>query len=488
MSNSRLAARSIAPPPPPSGALLAGKYRVESLIGEGGMGTVLAAHHELLDLPVAVKLLSPNFVRNAPMVERFLREARAAARLKSEHVARVTDVGTIETGQPYIVMELLHGEDLEQRRERLGKLPVQDTVDFVLQALEAMAQAHAAGIVHRDLKPANLFLARLPDGREVVKVLDFGIAKLVDTGGAGAEAASLTGEHALGSPSYMAPEQVRNSRQIDHRADIWAIGVILYDLLAGALPFPGESVGEIFGNVLVGTMKPLREHRPDIPAELEAVVERCLQREPEKRFANVHDLASALVPFGSGAWDEYVARIALTLARGGAPQRLEDTAVRRSPLLAREDQGPASATARAGQAQRAAQETLVANAIESVRVPAPASRRRTILVASTGVLIATFAVIAVVRPRVSTPGDGAAQGSPAAGGLAGAPAGTPSPATAPLAAPPPSVSPAPPASEVASAAAPAADRARTSRPAVSPVNKPGARRPVKRPVLLDSPD
>ncbi|MGO9838820.1 MAG: protein kinase domain-containing protein [Polyangiaceae bacterium] len=488
MRSVRPSARSIAPPPPPSGELLAGKYRVESMIGEGGMGTVLAAHHELLDLPVAVKLLSPNFVRNGPMVERFLREARAAARLKSEHVARVTDVGTLETGQPYIVMELLQGEDLEQRRERLGRLPVREAVDVVLQALEAMAQAHAAGIVHRDLKPANLFLALLPDGREVVKVLDFGIAKLIDVGGAGGDARSLTGEHALGSPSYMAPEQIRNASQIDHRVDIWALGVILFDLLTGQLPFRGETVGEIFGNVLVGSAPAVRSLRPEVSAELEATVGRCLQREPERRFADTHELARALAPHGSGMWSEYVARIAQTLARGGAPQKQEDTAVRRSPYLHPASGPPARVRAAQGErvpkeVERASmQETLVANAIESVRVPAPASRRRTFLVASGGALIAGFAALAVVRPRAATQDSASVATSTT-------PPPTPSATEAAGASTSPTFTSVPLASATASGTTPPApgSAARLRPPAPAP-GKPVPHRPAKRPGLLDSPD
>jgi serine/threonine protein kinase len=366
------------------------------MIGEGGMGTVLAAHHELLDLSVAVKLLSPNFVGSGPIVERFLREARAAARLKSEHLARVTEVDTLESGQPYVVMELLQGEDLDQRRERVGQLPIKEGVDFVLQALEAIAQAHAAGIVHRDLKPANLFLALLPDRREIVKVLDFGIANLMGADGGGGGGGPLTGEQALGSPSYMAPEQIRNASKIDHRVDIWAVGVILYDLMTGQLPFPGKTVGEILGNVLAGKAPALRGLRPDAPAELEAVVDRCLQPEPEKRFPNVYELARALAPHGSGVCSGYVERIAQTLARGGAPLLLEDTAVRRSPYLHPEGDGPAR--------------TEPPRAVE-VRLT-PHSRRRTVLLALAAAVIFALAVLAVLHPRTATRGQLLAPGSP----------------------------------------------------------------------------
>ncbi len=309
-------------PPPDSGQVIAGKYRVERVIGEGGMGTVLAARHELLDVPVAVKVLSAELSHQPSIIARFLREARAVARLKSEHVARVMDVGTIGEGQPFIVMELLDGEDLEKRLTR-GPLPVPQAADFLLQALEAMAHAHVIGIVHRDLKPANLFLIVTPDGREVVKVLDFGIAKLTNAvaiaGGAeGARSGGLTGEHTtLGSPSYMAPEQVRALPEIDRRADIWALGAILYEMVTGRTAFGGTTVGEIFGAVLHGTVPTVREVCPDAPEEVDRVIARCLQRVASDRFTDVAELARSIAPLGTGAWQGHVGRIEQTLARAG---------------------------------------------------------------------------------------------------------------------------------------------------------------------------
>ncbi len=299
------------------GDVVAGKYRLASVIGEGGMGTVFAAHHELLDAPVALKVLSSDMTRNRAVIDRFLREARAVARLKSEHVVRVMDVGTLDSGQPYIVMELLEGEDLERRIQRLGKLPVPEAADCILQALEAMSHAHAAGIVHRDLKPANLFVATTPDGREIVKVLDFGIAKLTSVVMQGpARTGALTGEHTmLGSPSYMSPEQVRDSSIIDHRTDLWALGVILYEISTGHEPFPGNSVGEIFGEILHAAPEPIAKHCPEAPPELQAVIDRCLARDREMRFPDVAAMARALAPLGSGAWEGHAARMEQTLAR-----------------------------------------------------------------------------------------------------------------------------------------------------------------------------
>jgi serine/threonine protein kinase len=218
-----------------------------------------------------------------------------------------------------------------------------------------MAHAHAAGIVHRDLKPANLFLACTPDGREIVKVLDFGIAKLSPVvKHDGAHSGALTGEHSmLGSPSYMSPEQVRDSSLIDQRADLWALGVVLYEMITGYEPFPGGSVGEIFGAILHSKPRPLRELRPDTPVELEAAIEECLAREPNDRFADVAELARALAPFGSGAWSGHVARIEQTLARA---RRSSDPAS--SPRLslpamrARSSSIPVTSASRPGQTPR----------------------------------------------------------------------------------------------------------------------------------------
>jgi serine/threonine-protein kinase len=301
------------------GDLIDGKYRVERVLGQGAMGCVVAARHTLLDLDVAVKVLSSELLRHDQAIERFMREARAVARLKSEHVARVMDVGALAGGQPYIVMELLEGEDLDRRLQRTGPLPAERAVDFALQALEAVAHAHASGVVHRDLKPANFFLTTAPDGREVLKVLDFGIAKLAEapvSPNAPTPPGALTGEHAaLGSPGFMSPEQVRCSRDIDERTDVWAMGVVLYEVLTGRGAFDGDSVGEIFGAILHTDPKPPRSLRPDLPAGLDDAVMRCLRRGRELRFQSVAELAAAIEPYGSGTLAEYPARIARTLER-----------------------------------------------------------------------------------------------------------------------------------------------------------------------------
>ena len=287
---------SVAPAKP--GDVLAGKYRVERVLGAGGMGVVVAATHMQLGELVALKFLLPRSLDKPDTVTRFLREARAAVRIKNEHVARVSDVGTLENGSPYIVMEHLEGRDLGEVLEDDGPLRAELAVSYVLQACEAIAEAHALGIVHRDLKPSNLFVARRIDGAPVIKVLDFGIAKATSLDDSDAITATNT---TMGSPRYMSPEQVRSARQVDPRSDIWSLGVILHELVAGAPPFTGESAASLLAALVMDQPKRLRDARPDAPEELERVVLRCLEKEPDRRYANVAELARALAPLAPDA-------------------------------------------------------------------------------------------------------------------------------------------------------------------------------------------
>jgi serine/threonine-protein kinase len=287
------------PVPVRAGDLLAGKYRVERVLGMGGMGVVVAARHEQLDQRVAIKFVRPEALGNREAVERFLREARAAVKLKSEHAARVLDVGTLESGAPYMVMELLEGSDLAQMLETRGQPSIEQAADWVVQACEALAEAHAAGIVHRDLKPQNLFLARTVGDGFKVKVLDFGVSKSM-AAMSGAAAGSLTHTRAmLGSPLYMAPEQMRSSRNVDARADVWALGVVLFELLTNARPFEAETLPELCLMVVSDPARPVSDLRPDVPALLCEVIARCLRKDPAERFANAGELAEALAPFAS---------------------------------------------------------------------------------------------------------------------------------------------------------------------------------------------
>lgn len=299
------------------GDVLAGRYRIDKILGQGGMGVVVAAHHIHLDDKVAIKFLLPQAMGSPEAVARFAREARAAVKIKNEHVARVTDVGTLDTGAPYMVMEYLEGGDLSQWLQQSGPLPVEQAVDFVLQACEAVAEAHSLGIVHRDLKPANLFVIRRPDGALSVKVLDFGISK-VARGGSSAPDVSITKTAAvMGSPLYMSPEQMRSSKDVDARADIWALGVILYELASGASPFSGDTMPELVARILAEPPAPLVQNHAGIPAGLEAVILRCLEKERDRRYESVGQLAVELLPFGSKRARLSVDRISGVLRASG---------------------------------------------------------------------------------------------------------------------------------------------------------------------------
>jgi serine/threonine-protein kinase len=299
------------------GDVLAGKYRVERVLGVGGMGVVVAAHHIQLDQKVALKFLRLTALYNPDAATRFAREARAAVKIKSEHVARVIDVGTLDSGAPYMVMEYLEGTDLAAWLKTRGRLPVEQAVEFVLQACVAVADAHALGIVHRDLKPANLFCVRRSDGQLSVKVLDFGISKMTESGGGTAPESFTQTSDVLGSPSYMSPEQMRSAKDVDALTDIWALGVILFELVAGRPAFVARSLTELVLKVTNDPPPPLRSLRPDAPPGLEAVVSKCLQKDPRQRYRNVADLAQALAPFAPKRAQGAVDRIAGIMESAG---------------------------------------------------------------------------------------------------------------------------------------------------------------------------
>jgi serine/threonine-protein kinase len=276
------------------GDIIARKYRVERVVGAGAMGVVVAATHTQLRQRVAIKLLQPEIAANPEAVARFLREARGAVQIQSQHVARVLDVGELDSGAPYIVMEYLEGSDLAAVLRKSGTLSASVVADYVLQICEALSEAHVLGIVHRDLKPANLFVIHRPDGTPSVKVLDFGISKASasDPTKALTKASSF-----LGSPLYSAPEQLKSTRDADARADIWSLGIIMYEALSGRVPFNGANVGEIATRIYQMPAPPLHVRRRELPRALCDVVMRCLEKKPEKRFANVAELARALKPF-----------------------------------------------------------------------------------------------------------------------------------------------------------------------------------------------
>jgi serine/threonine-protein kinase len=249
-------------------------------------------------------------------VARFAREARAAVKIKSEHVARVSDVGTLSNGAPYMVMEYLEGGDLADWLKERGPLSIEQAVEFILQACEAMAEAHAFGIVHRDLKPANLFCIRRADGRLSIKVLDFGISKMTEFGGSGPNAMTHTSA-IMGSPLYMSPEQMKSAKEVNAQTDIWAIGVILYELLTGKAAFLAESLPELALRITTEPPQPIRQFRPEIPVALEAVILHCLEKNREQRYPNVAELALALLPFASKRGRGSVERISDVIQAAG---------------------------------------------------------------------------------------------------------------------------------------------------------------------------
>ena len=280
-------------PAPGGGEVVSAKYRLLRPLGEGGMGLVFEAEHLRLRQSVAIKFLRPEVLALPDALERFEREARASARIRGPHVVRVLDVDTDERGRPYMVMELLRGRDLEAELRALGPLTVEAAVDLVLQACVAVAQAHAAGVVHRDLKPSNLFLTE-ESGKRVLKVLDFGISKTAPDADASVTSMCVT----VGTPLYMSPEQMRSSRDVDGRTDIWSLGVILYELVAGAPPFLGTTTAAIAA-IVADAMPSLRRVRPDVPEALERVLVTALAKDPADRLPTAEALAAALMPFAS---------------------------------------------------------------------------------------------------------------------------------------------------------------------------------------------
>jgi serine/threonine-protein kinase len=312
--------------PVKEGDLLAGKYRVERVLGVGGMGIVVAARHEQLDQPVAIKFVRDDALGNEEAVARFLREARAAVKLRSEHAAKVLDVGTLESGAPYMVMEYLEGSDLGAVLNERGPLAAEVVAEYIVQACEAVAEAHAAGIVHRDLKPQNLFLARMVGGGSRVKVLDFGVSKtLANSSGGG----GLTQTRSmLGSPLYMSPEQMRSSRDVDARSDVWAFGVVIYELLTKRWPYEAETMPELVLKVVTEPPQPLRALRPDVSQAMIDIVERCLRKAPAERFANAAELAMALEPLAPPESRITVERARMAMGNTGRGPMVS------SPLLA----------------------------------------------------------------------------------------------------------------------------------------------------------
>jgi eukaryotic-like serine/threonine-protein kinase len=454
--------------PPQRGEVIAGKYVVDDVLGAGGMGIVVAAHHAALRQRVAIKVLQPQAAGVPEASKRFLREARAAASIQSEHVARVLDVGTLDTGARYMVMEFLAGTDLAKRIKQGGALPIADAVDFVLQACEAVAEAHVLGIAHRDLKPANLFLTTRAEGSPLVKVLDFGLSKMVDDDGV---RISLTAtDFVMGSPQYMSPEQLRSLKDADWRTDIWAVGVILYEFLTGKRPFDGPSLTAVSASIMVDTPKPIGSLRPGVPAALEVAVLKCIEKDPALRWQSIGELAQAIAPFAPPSASLLVERILRLQPVAATPA---------GPPTATLSAVPLAADATAG---LQVEHTTARTSAWGSTGPAPKDPPKLWIAGGMGaaaVLVGVFAWALHARMP----------GSPAAV------AATTTTAAESPSAPPPVVTPAPMISTTAAvvpsapASAPSTKPAATSGPAAPPkVTSPVAPKPSKRPNPLDRPD
>jgi hypothetical protein len=441
------------------GDVLAGKYRVDKVLGVGGMGVVVAAHHIQLDDRVAIKFLLPETLGNGDAVMRFAREARAAVKIKSEHVARVTDVGTMENGAPYMVMEYLEGADLSAWISERGQLPVELAVDLVLQACEAIAEAHALGIVHRDLKPANLFVARLPGGMQSVKVLDFGISKLTGFSASGGESSQTKTSALLGSPLYMSPEQMRSSKDVDARGDIWAIGVILYELLTASAPLIADSMPELIFKIVDSAPVPLSQLRPDVPPGLQDVIFRCIEKDRARRFQTVGDLAGALAPFAPRKSRTSIDRIVQVMQAAGMSAN--------APALPSQPPPAQVSEARVGGATTAA-----------FGKTAPGSGRAMPTVFVVGALVVLAAGVAAFTLRRGHPAD-----------QSGLTTAAPAPESAVTVNAPPAVtaSAAPTKVEAAATVSPVADAVAPAAPQSAPPNTPGGSQAVPPRPLKGSP-
>jgi serine/threonine-protein kinase len=382
---------------------------VEQTLGIGGMGVVVAARDEVLERRVAIKFLLPRLAGSETAVQRFVREARAATRITSEHVVRLLEIDKLPSGTPFFVMEYLEGRDLRAVLREDGPLAVSLAVDHVLQALQAVAEGHLKGIVHRDIKPGNLFLTARADGTPLIKVLDFGIAKRLEAQD-GIEHGSLTSSDdvRLGSPAYMPPEQLQDPRDVDTRSDIWSIGATLYELVTGKPPFEGPSYVELVSHILSVPPKPIGSRAPsqELPQGLEQVLKKCLEKQRTQRYANAAELATALAPFGS-----LDARMSLTRVTG--LQALPASQSPASPTIS--DSGPTCTTTLpvAGEAPSTRREDT---SVQGVAVERPS--RSWIIVAGTAAIIAAafgvrglgshepsskVAPIPAAAPRMPTP-------------------------------------------------------------------------------------
>jgi serine/threonine-protein kinase len=466
--------------------LVAGKYRLTRLLGRGGMGSVWEGVHDKLGTRVAVKLIDVEHVQSGDSQRRFETEARAAAKLQSKHVVEVYDYGVSPEGQPFIVMQYLAGEALDRRLDRAGRLSPTETARIVVQVCRALSRAHAVGIIHRDLKPENIFLVHdEEDGTELVKVVDFGIAKVVGEGAQ--DSATHTGS-VLGTPYYMSPEQARGLRSVDHRSDLWSVGVVAFRCLVGRLPFEGEAVGDVLVNLCTGPLPVPSELAPDVPPGFDAFTTRALARNQSDRFGSATELGEALA-----ALCGLSARGASTT--GDVPPLRIDTgdheaaygATKRSPKL--ETLGapapePSTRSAPGTSATPKSASGLTGSAMANTPPPMRRQSASTLIVAT-----ALATLIAVVGIAVILRDPGESKETPAQPAAAAALTPVATPPTSAAALPKPEHAPVP--AEAASAAARPEQKSATA-PSASAANRPAAPTrsrpaPQRRPVTTANP-
>ncbi len=426
-----------APPGPADdkvGLVLGGKYRVMRKLGEGGMGSVYEGMHELIGKRVAIKTLNPEFTKNPAVVERFRREARAATAAGNEHIIDVTDLGDLPDGSPFLVMEYLDGRDFAHLLESDGALPVGRAVRIVRQVCDALAAAHSKGIVHRDLKPENIYLVQRKGETDFVKVLDFGISKMREATEGVSKSLTQTGT-AMGTPHYMSPEQAQGLAITDHRTDIYALGVILYYAITGYTPFDSETYVGLVVQIMQDEPRKLSAYRSDVPAELEAVVLRCLAKKPEQRPATVDELAAALAPFEGLNRKATLVEFAGTLPPGAPdPADTQRVEIDGPALPPKTNIGPhTDPKAKPAVAPYTGSNPESAMASGESVAGLPTANRKPILLA--GVVLGVLA-IAIIGIALTTSG-GESGSAGAASTNAATPQTTPTPAPAPAAAPAP---------------------------------------------------
>lgn len=424
------------------GMVVLGRYRVDSVLGTGGMGVVVRATHIYMAQPVAIKFLKAEMVGDGGIVQRFLREAHATVRLRGEHVARVIDVGMMENGTPFMVMEHLEGSDLNQILRHHGAQPPALVCDMLLQACEGLAEAHAIGIVHRDIKPSNFYVVRKLDGSPLLKVLDFGISKAP----AGFDSELTKTQAVVGTPAYMAPEQMMSPRGVDQRTDVWSMGVVMYQLLTGRLPFQAEQYAELC--IKVGTQPPAPIGAP-LPPGLGEVLLRCLEKEPAMRFQTVAELAMALAPFSTDPAEGYATadRTRRILVGQGTAPTLVGSGGPGTP-------SPFTPVPRASHSS-------IGGSAGQLMAHTQVVGRRSLIIGATAAIVLGIAGGAYLALRRNT-GDTDAPPAAAAGAIT-APAASAAPAPAPTPAPTPSPVPTPtPVAETPPTPAPVAEAPKTA--------------------------